>query len=80
MKVKCIWASQSDDYLVVGQVYEVEKESPIHYYLVGIPYSWSKYRFEDCEADLRQHPTPTVKKYSTQCPCGIVATDCTYHH
>lgn len=54
MKVRCINNSgygESKVSLVVGQVYEVEKViGTVHgvedYKLVGVPYSWSRCRFE----------------------------------
>jgi hypothetical protein len=84
-KIKCIDNSGgADGHLVVGQVYEVNRESvgsgEIYYWLNNMPqnYSgpWYGYRFvivEEAEEATAKAPL------SRDCPCGIARQDCTYH-
>lgn len=62
-KVKCINSNNADNHLQIGQVYQVEDESPKNYLIKsgGDEYWWSKTRFELVEETMSA-PAPSPKR------------------
>lgn len=77
--VKCITNKRSgaEDYLVVGQIYEVEKDLGTLWILKGQKFEWSKIRFIDL--DQKEIVPAPIKALSLECPCGLIRSTCEYH-